>query len=110
MKLAALDLVVPQDHLQKLREDPGSTLKEHFAARRRRSEDEITTPFSLCTEVAIENVVDRVHGLRAAPKRQDGRVRLCGIIAIWKDGLVLNRRTTRRLRPLDHFRPERLAQ
>src|SRR5262245_866326 len=30
VKLAALDLVVPHDHLQEFRKDPGATLKEHL--------------------------------------------------------------------------------
>src|SRR5262245_10314598 len=110
VKLVVLDLVVRQHQLQKFREDAPSILKEHLAVRCRRSENEIAAPFSLRPEVPIEDVVHRVHRLRAATESQDGRIRLCRVVAIGKDGLVVNGGSAHRLRPLAHVRPERLAQ
>src|SRR5262245_21385643 len=110
MKLVVVDSVVRQHHLQEFREDARSILKEQLAVRCRRSDHDITALFSLRTKVAIESVVDRVHGLRAATKNQNGWMRLCRIIAIGKHGLVVNGRAAHHLRPLEHFRTNGLAQ
>src|SRR6266550_4075097 len=110
VKLAVADFVVCQNHFQKFREDAISLVEEQLTVRRGRSDNDITALFSLGTEVAIENVVHRVHRLRTAAESQDGWICLGRILAARKDGLVMNGRTAHRLRLLEHIRLERLDQ
>src|SRR5262249_19002661 len=85
-------------------------LKEQLTVRRRGSDNDIAPLFSLCAEIAIENIVDRVHCLGAATERQNGRIRLCWIVAVGQDRLVMNRRTTDFFCLFEYFRLERLDQ
>src|SRR5229473_707919 len=78
MKFVVADFVVREDQLQEFWENAIALLKEIMAVRRRRRDNDIAAPFSLCTEVAIENVVHRLHGLRAATESQDRHSRLEG--------------------------------
>jgi hypothetical protein len=108
VKLAVLDLVVRKNHFQKFRKYAGSLFEEQIPARRRRRDHDIAALFGLGTQVARENRVHGVHGLRAAAESQNGRIGLCRIVAIRKDDLVNNGRIGDVFGMRLHFRPGRL--
>src|SRR5215813_922119 len=110
MKSAVADFIVRQYHFQKFREDAVTLQKEQLTVRRRWSDNDIAALFSLGAEVAVKNVVHRVHCLRATTESQNGRISLCRIIAVWKDDFIMNGRIVCRRDFLEHFGLDRLDQ
>ena len=90
MELPVLDLVVRQDHLQELREDPRAILEEQIAVGRGGRHDDVPAFLGLGSKVAAQDPVHGVHRLRTAAERDDPRICLGRVVAVRQHDLVVN--------------------
>ena len=104
VKLVTLDFVIRLNRLQKLGKDAGSLFEKQIVVRSGGSHDDVSPFLSFRSEVAIQDVVDRVHCLRSATEGEDRRICFCRIITVWKDHLIMDRGSAYLLCLLDEFR------
>src|SRR6266480_8015573 len=90
VKLAVLNFVIRQNHLQKFRKDARSFFEEQLIIWRGGSDDDVSALLGFCAEVAGQDTVYGVHVLRTAAEGQNGGICLCRIVTVGKNYLVLN--------------------
>src|SRR5580704_12071609 len=88
VELVVLYFVIRQHQLQKLGENASPLLKEQLIVRRGGSDYDVAPFFGLRAEVAAENAIHSVHGLRTPAEGQDRRIRFGGIVCVGKNHLI----------------------
>src|SRR3984957_3100643 len=104
MKFVVLDLVILQDHREKLRENASSVLEEQLSVRRGWSYHDVAPLFSLRAEVAVENTVHRVHRLWTSAEDEDRWISLRWIVSAGKNDFISDCGTTHLLGFLQQLR------
>src|SRR5437762_10644882 len=82
VKLAVLNFIIRQNHLQKFRKDARSFFEEQLIIRCGGSDDDVSALLGFCAEVAGQDTVYGVHVLRPAAESQYGRVRFGRIVTV----------------------------
>src|SRR5271170_3185714 len=88
VELVVLYFVIRQHQLQELGENARPLLEEQLIVRRGGSDYDVAPFFGLSAQVAGENAVHSVHGLRTPAESENRRIRLRRIIRVGKNHLI----------------------
>ncbi len=94
VEFPTFDLVVGEDLLQEVGEDPVATFEEQLTVWRGWRHHDVSALLGFRPEVSVQHTIDGVHRLRAAAERNDPRVRLRRVVAIRQNHFVMDRDAT----------------